>query len=372
MNILFVVERNLYYKFYGAVINEALKHGHRVFVLHDYGQQYPNPRNPKSMYFPFLNQIPNFISGEVIPGIFRQNAEITSFIKKEGIDITFSLHPKSYYLDSYIDVRWCCLQHGQDSFLSLSPYSDEEMFIYSNHWVTDKWKNDNPDVKLIEVGFYHYHRDGLDKDYIRRKYSLGNSKVFLYMPLDFIQTLVPSSFAKKLYLRYIYFSEMNVLKQIRNYCDSCGFHLVIKSRFKKILGKKFSRYGTVLYDESIYPSTIEELIYVADVVLTNFYYSTVVVESIFHKTKYITLTYDYLERDMTYAHRRYWSESQWKEVFLPDGLNRLIESGEFNADSLSRAVDKEYNQKRADEYISRYLIRSKDFGAKAIVDYISS
>jgi len=371
MKLLFVVERNLYYRFYGPLINEALNRGHDVWVLHNYGHPYLNLKNPKSLYFPFLNQIPQFRWGTIIPYVYREKKEVQEFINANNLDVVLSLHPKSFYMIEDINAKWYCLQHGQDSFLPPYRYADEGIFVYSKNWLTEKWLKENPSVNVIECGFYHYHAsDFFSPSYVRQKYGLPDKKVFLYIPLDFIQTMQLRNPIKKLYLYYIYLSETNILKKIKQFCDKHGFHIVIKSRFKRILRKKYNRYGTVLHDESIYPATIEELVYIADITLSDFYYSTVVAEAIFHKSRYITVTYDYLEYDMTYAHRRYWPEAAWRDVFLPEGLNYLIKSSDFSVASLERIMNEEYDSLKREKYVRKYLLPSNQLGVSFIMDYI--
>jgi hypothetical protein len=371
MNILFIIERGSYYKFYSPVIEEALKRNHTVYVIHNYHQPYPNAKNPKSFYFPFLNLIPQFCNGTVIPAVFRRKQEVSEFIKENRIDSVFSLHPRSRYMEKAAGINWYCLQHGQDGFQDAYGYSDEEMFIYSKEWVRQEWIDQNPDVKLIVAGAYHYHKeDFFDSKMIKQKYALPDKKIFLYIPLDSLSLMRVRNPVKKLYLYYIYLAETKILKQIKNFCDKYGYHIVIKSRFKRMLPEKYKQYGTILYDESFYPATIEELVSAADIVLSDFYYSTTVAEAAFHRSKYITITYDYLEDEITWHHKSCFSDRKWKDLFLPEGLNYLIKSSDFNSDSLVNIMNEKYNIEKGDLYVRKYLCPQEKEPVCAIMDYV--
>ena len=55
--ILFIVQRNLYYRHYGPFIKYFLCKSHAVHLLHDYSQ----PREgTKGGYFPSLSSVPQF------------------------------------------------------------------------------------------------------------------------------------------------------------------------------------------------------------------------------------------------------------------------------------------------------------------------
>ena len=56
---LFIVNRDLYYKFYSPIISELLQHDFIIFLAHDYG----HPRFPstnKNLSFVNLFKIPQF------------------------------------------------------------------------------------------------------------------------------------------------------------------------------------------------------------------------------------------------------------------------------------------------------------------------
>ncbi len=292
MRIAFLVERNIYFKTFGPVIDVGLKDGHQVFCLHSYNQ----PRTgPKGYQFPDINQTPKFQYGQVVSLEFQTDQEMIENILKNNIQVVVSLD----FGDKHLAIReklknngvfWVALQNGFDSGVISGKNLNipNRFFIYSLEWL--KWifnylgKENYNDLKdkVKSVGFWPIEdKSIIDKEKIKNNWGIPeNKKVVLLLPFPF------GSSQKTFWAKYIYgtrfFSKENdfaVCCAIRKFCDNNNAFLLVKCR-KKDPPKRYlvKMANKVIYDESFYPSTIMDCFAVADICFN--FYSTAAIESV--------------------------------------------------------------------------------------------
>jgi len=98
MKIAFLVHRNIYYKYFATIIDEALKRGHEVFCLHDYSQ---SRTGPKGYQFADIENVPNFKFGKVKTISFNNNEELLGIVGEYNIQVLITIH----FLAEYIDLK---------------------------------------------------------------------------------------------------------------------------------------------------------------------------------------------------------------------------------------------------------------------------
>ncbi|MEK7103914.1 MAG: hypothetical protein AAB842_00755 [Patescibacteria group bacterium] len=292
MNIAFLIERNVYFKTFGPLIDRALEMGHKVFCLHNYNQ---SRTGPKSYQFPYIGQTPKFQNGQVISFNFPTEDNFVERILANGIEAVISLD----FVDKYLAVRekikkdkvfWLALQNGFDTGLisgkNLS--APDKFFIYSWEWL--EWilnylgRGNREELKdrVEPVGFWLCEKNNLSSpERIRNKWGIPlDKKVVLLLPFPF------GSSQKTFWTKYVYgtrfFSKQNdynVCLAIRKFCDNNNATLLVKCR-KKDPAKDYliKMADKVIYDESFYPSTTMECFSIADICFN--FYSTAAIESV--------------------------------------------------------------------------------------------
>ena len=192
-NILFLVNRNLYYRHYGPFIDYFLNLGHNLNLLHDYSHARDGV---KGSYFPALNSVPDFKGKISFYGIYKTKNDIISFIKENSIDFVFSLNSYNYYDIDKVSIepsKWVCLQHWADNFQygPIEPFSCDHFLSYSKYWWDSFIRSDyHKDSHILKPKIHHighplnYLIDKLDRDYIKKKYNIPlDKKVLTYLPI---------------------------------------------------------------------------------------------------------------------------------------------------------------------------------------------
>ena len=322
MKIAFLIERNIYFRTFGPVINEALEKGHQVFCFHNYNQ----PKSGSKAYqFPYISQTPGFKNGKVISLDFQTKDEFIEKVLTSGVQVIVSLDFIAAYsvLKDKLkekNVFWVSLQNGFDT----GPTSGENLlmpdrfFIYSLEflgWVfeylkrTGKSQGENLlafknklQEKVKPVGFWLHQKQSLPTpSEIKNKWGIPlNKKVVLLFPFPFgsslkrpwtkyiygwhnkfLQMLLAKFFGNKRWLSQVLEKQNDhqVCLAIKKFCENNNAVLLVKCRKKDPARKYLIKMAKkVIYDESFYPSTTMECFSVADICFN--FYSTAALESV--------------------------------------------------------------------------------------------
>jgi len=214
------------------------------------------------------------------------------------VSTVFSLAGPDHYGDFAMPpgMRWICLQHGMDVFIS-NPLNSmiraDAIMVMSPFWIDyalQLYRAKNPVEEASEAAFRaKCHVVGfpeadsfksLEASALRAKFGVPpEKKVLLYLPWDknvdfgpwaevFSFPFRPHRILSRLlrnpsFLPYFFrgWHEYSIFKAIKAFCDREGVLLIVKSR-KKAMDGGFIRNGAHSYflDLSDYPPTIVELI----------------------------------------------------------------------------------------------------------------
>lgn len=365
--ILFIIERNLYYKFHGPIINQCIDAGHKVYLIHRNIQTPFNLKNQKMFYYPFLSQAPTFNSKPEKVISFASNADMTRIIVTNGIDYVFSLLSRGHYGLSKGKEIWCTIQHGIDSFKE-SSFESDYLFVYSKNWIVDDFEGQIKDCQVVECGHYYVEEDKLDRDIILEKYNLSQDKKYLFfIPLPVNEgssyTFIKGKLRRRIIIRFLLKQELLILDYLNKELKKLDIEIIIKSRFKRFLSKKYYDKAHIFYDDSFYNSSINELIYVADSVLLNFMPSGSTTETLSLKKNYSFINYPFLS-DEIFPH----TDTYIENIFLPNGKNKNIVNYK-NLAAIVTAIKNDMAEPfRKSDFFEKYLWPKGLEGARTILD----
>lgn len=357
---LFIVERNIYYKFYGPIIDELIKRGQEVHLIHRCDSEKFDLKNQKMFYYPFLSQVPQFEKRVDNLSIFKDNHEIESYINNENIDYVISLLSRGHYGLTKNNEEWCCIQHGIDSFKEVN-FDCEYFFIYTKNWINDRLFKYSSKTKIVETGIYYC--DDHDKTKICQKYNLSPEKKYIFftpLPVNTgnSYTFVKGRVQRELMNRYLLRKEKEVLKQLSKKAKSLNYEIIIKSRFKRFLTKEYSTFGHVFYDDSFYPSSVNELVSISEKVVVNYMPGAMVTEGSYYNKDFILINYPKYSESV-FRHVNNYIEN----LFLPD----LSEDCIINIEDTSKLVKRVFskNTNNTKDYRKKYV---EGPGVKTVVD----
>jgi hypothetical protein len=289
---IFLIDRQLYYKFLSPVINEVLSRGMRVLCLHSYQNDKSRFSGIKADQFAYLATCPQFSEGNPELVVWRKHEDITALITGEGVRYIYALYgPRFYGLDGSSEcneVIWIQLQHGADSFLDVTNTDEANIFAsYSKIWLEHFSRADSLNSK--NVGCPALTSVEYDPIKIRRKYTLPPQQaIIVYFAGDHPRLMGVLGILNSLWYRYVFSddswlgclqivarllskvtaTEIALVKALRSYAIEKGALFVIKSRSKRKLSPLMCNYADVVcYDESLYPSTNYELMKIASLVV---------------------------------------------------------------------------------------------------------
>ncbi len=288
----FLINRQLYYKFLGPIIDEVISRGMRAICLHDYRNDNGRFVGQKADQFASLTTCPQFGQGTPTIGLWRDSEDIVALIAREEVRCIYSLHGPSHYgLESAVmhgEVVWIQVQHGADSFLDGTGTTKADIFArYSRGWANHFFFH--PDVNACDVGFPALDSVHYDNVPIRRKYALPEqAPIIVYFTGDHPRLTWLPGLLNRLWYRYVFsddswtgrfefvakllsrvaVTELSLVRALRAYADERGAVLLLKSRSKRHLSQLIGSYADrVLYDESLYPATNYELMSIASLVV---------------------------------------------------------------------------------------------------------
>ena len=394
MRLAFLVQRANFYRLYAPIVDEALRQGWDVECWHDYSQARDGQ---KGYNFPAVESAPRFASGTPRFRTYQGLPELR--VLQNSTDAVVSLSPRPFDLDpSRSSATWLMLQHALSNFTGYGPdgfRKSDLVGLYSDHWAElaleffrekelvrpGDGTEREIETKARAVGFPEMEAASLvDPREVRRRLGIPADKPVVVM-LPYSYGFGPSSFrathrgqqwsrwalARRL-VRQVW-SDVNVVKAVRGFASRNGAHLVVKARMKR-RPPFYTRAvaGTHLYDESVYPATILELLKIASVCVG--FYSTTV-----HEAAYLGIPYVCLrptDRDVRgpRAVQRVFMDRS-KSCWDFPGVSTLLEVPEAIASLPRSALDdfKVDAQARA-AYVEKFLGYDDGRSSKRVLDEI--
>ncbi|MBI4589772.1 MAG: hypothetical protein HY725_13120 [Candidatus Rokubacteria bacterium] len=314
MRTAFLVKRANFYRLYAPVVDEALRQGWEVECWHDYSQ----PRKGQKGYnFPAVESVPSFVHGKPRFRRYYGSRELRGLLQQNSTDAVVSLTPPSSELGDEFrpsSAKWLMLQHALSNFIAYGCegfLSSDGVGLYSDYWtelVLEYFREkqlipagDQTERKIekkaLAVGFPEMEASRLvDPGEVRHRLGIpGDKPVVVFLPYSygfglssFRATHPDQERSRWDQLSYILrqcWTDLNVVKAVRAFCDRNGAHLIVKARLKRptpIYTKALA--DTHLYDESVYPATILEVLSIASLCIG--FYSTTV-----HEAAYLGIPY---------------------------------------------------------------------------------
>lgn len=318
MRIGFLVLRDNYFGFFGVLIDQALKRGHKVFCFHYYGQ---TKKGSKAYQFPSIEKTPVFLNGKVFSLPFNNPEDLKRVILESRVNAVISLDftEENNKLKSELKekgIYWVALQNGFDAAVRGTMITIPDLFFaYSKEWLKltslcAKNKFCEISENTREGGFWPAQQKSLiDKQEVRKKWSIPkDKKVVLFLPFPFNSSIdkywtrfvfgMNFPFWQKIILRILKIlrkisnqdfqrflnqvhlreNDKRLTMALKKFCDKNNAMLIVKCR-KKDPPKRYLRKvaDKTLFDENFYPSTIMECMAVSDICFN--FYSTAAIEA---------------------------------------------------------------------------------------------
>ena len=406
--ILFLTNRNIYYRHYGPFINYLLNEESSVHLLHDFN----HPRKGlKKDYFPHLHSVPQFNKNIQFIGYYNDKNDIVNYINQNDIQVIFSLHSYISYGINKHEInksKWVTLQHWADNF----QHGTEEvlkcdLFLsYSKFW-WDSFLNseyhlkENSNINLPKV--YHighplnYLNNDLDKNLIKKKYCfLPEKKVLTYLPIGPPRGYAFENIFQKIWLAGHYSSlipslkwkiikaidrllifrtrekkvkEKDIIIAIKRFCLTNNFTFVIKLRAKSTCTQIMIECADkILYDENLYPPTITELMHVSDITISH--QSMTTFEAMAMKGYCINIDLKPVLGIMDKVHRTLFNK-EWESVLNIKNMSKEYSGSEFiNEFASSSSNDFDFNEKHYDDFMLKYFSGTKPENFEKAIDKI--
>ncbi len=288
---LFLIDRQLYYKYLAPVIDELLGRGIAVVCLHDYGDSPNRQSGIKADQFPLLSSCPQFANGSPTVRSRVKLAQIEETIREEDVDLVVSLHgPNHYEISPPMRERmvWVQVQHGHDCFRDEAGVAEADIFAcYSSVWPLHFMSSAT--ANTCYVGCPAMDAVEYSRARIVEKYALPNGReIITYFANDEPRLTWVPHFLDRMWYRFVFnddawgrnlswlylflshafVTELGLVRELRAYADARNALLVIKSRAKRKLSMRIAALADfVLYDETYYPATNYELMSISSLVV---------------------------------------------------------------------------------------------------------
>ncbi len=288
---LFLIDRQLYYKYLAPVIDELLGRGVAVICLHDYGNSAQRHAGIKADQFPLLSSCPQFTNGAPTLRSRVGRVQIEEVMREEDVDLVVALHgPNHYEISPLVRERavWIQVQHGHDCFREKAGVAEADIFAcYAPIWPTQFMAVATPNTHYVGCPAM----DAVDYSAARiaAKYTLPQgTEIITYFANDEPRLTWVPGFLNRIWYRFVFsddswgrrlgwlyevlsravVTELGLVRELRAYADARNALLVIKSRAKRKLSERIAALADrVLYDETYYPATNYELMRVSSLVV---------------------------------------------------------------------------------------------------------
>ena len=315
MKLAFIIERRSYYRLLGPIIDEALAQGLEVECWHNYG----HPQTGlKGYQFPSIALAPTFGNGRPALTPYHEIDELRRWLLQHRADVVIALHPPSrYFADPPRESlpKWVGVQYAAEFFTqdpSWGLLACDVIAVYSDwwvRWVMAYWQQEgrvSPACeqrlreKVVVVGFPELDQVRLiNPAAIRRRWGIPPDQPVVAL-LPFPGSIHPSFWARKIFLephplkqaanvvldgRFKYWphilhgwTDIRMVQAVREFCDRQQAHLLVKSRLKTPTPAYTKTLAdTHVVDESDYPSTILEVLSIANLCIS--FYSMAALEA---------------------------------------------------------------------------------------------
>ncbi len=380
--IAFIIQKKLYIKFLGPVIEHLSKKNFEIHILYDYSQ---SRYSLKWRDFPSIDLFHSNSLNKIKKKIFFNTEDLLKIINNGNIKIIASLLPYNYFNLSkkkLRNVNWILFQHGMDLFWKINDnINSDYIFLYSDYWkklLIKFFKNKNlkyNSSKLIVTGNpqFEYTKFSTNIE-IREKYNIPlKKKVFLFLclgqPNDY--SYLEKNIIKSLYLKlffispnieskfywirkiiyklssYILTNELTILRNFSNLCKKKGYFLIFKSRSKRILDDYIkSLSNLILYDDQLVPSTTLELMKISD--NTASFISTSPGESAFSESYHFTISHKLFS-----SFENIYTRSFDKDYFDYNQVNQMVTISELE-NYIEKKKLKKINLTSRMNYLNKY------------------
>jgi hypothetical protein len=300
-----------FYRLFAPIVDEALRRGWDVECWHDYTH---TRIGQKAYNFPEVGTAPRFVHGapRVLP--YGGAPELPSLLKRT--DAVVSLTPPSAELNGAgaAPATWLMLQHAMSNFIAYGAegfLSSDAVGLYSDYWIDTSVEYFRARGLLepgaqaeraireraVVVGFPEMEAARLvDPDAVRSRLRIPPGRpVVVLLPYSYgfgfasyrathpawtgnnRELLAP--LARQLW------ADVRVARAIKAFCTRTGAHLIVKARLKRP-PNFYTRTvaDTTIYDESVYPATILEVLSIASLCIG--FFSTAV-----HEAAYLGVPY---------------------------------------------------------------------------------
>ncbi len=353
--VVFLIDRNIYYKYLAPVIDEALKYHLKITLLHLSHGTNLKKGDDKLFYYPQLSQIPQFHKKIQHSAMLNDIDELKEYLKRNKTKLVFSLHPRNRYGIEASDLKWVTVQHGIDS--TKYPHQETDYYItYTKHWLEGNSISEG--CKIFEAGLFYANQEFVGiRESVCGKYNLDpDKKYFLFIPLPSDSPQNYIFFPNKLYAYYhlkrLEKIELNILDHLKKSLKNSDTELIIKSRFKRLLPAKYREYGHIIYDETFHPNTISELCSISSHCFINFMPTATTIELAAFNLPFTFIHYPEYDK-YVFSHIK----NKMKDIFLPEKPTSWVLH--TNLDRLSDATNDQqgFDQKYITQYIknSNYL-----------------
>lgn len=323
MRIGFLIGRDLFYKHFASIIEEALKRGHQVFCLHDYSQ---SKDGPKGYQFPWLSKMPKFQSGIPQAISFTDKSEFLEAIKEKGIQVIVVLQSPPQYIALKKELK----KYGV-FMVALQVVGDvvseadrlglfDRYFVYSDTWLelSQSCLSDQGIIKEEDIpanveklkktvkstGFSELDQVRfINADTVRAEWGIPKEKpVVLFLPFPFhctsdkfwapfiygfhnrlLQLPVALLSFNRRYIRQVWnrWNDKRVTLAVKKFCEKNNAYLLVKARKKEPPRKYLTKIAdkVIYYDEGFYPATILKCLSISALCLN--FFSFTVLEDIF-------------------------------------------------------------------------------------------
>lgn len=396
MRIAFLIKRANFYRLYAPVVDEALRQGWEVECWHDYSQA----RNGQKGYnFPAVESAPRFVHGKPRFRTYYGSRELRGLLQQDSTDAVVSLTSRSYELgDGAVSssARWLMLQHALSNFVAYGCegfLSSDGVGLYSDHWAElglDYFRErqlirpgnhteEQIQKKAVAVGFPEMEAAKLvNPGEVRRRLGIPPDRpVVVLLPYSYGFGLSSSRATHTHRGRWAQLSciarecwtDVRVVRAVRAFCDRNGAYLIVKARLKRRPPAYAKALADMhLYDESVYPATILEILSIASLCIGS--YSTTV-----HETAYLGVPYLCIRpacRDVRGdpALQRVFLDRRHSSFDFP-GVSVVVEAPEVSRVLPRKSLgDFTMNAEARTAYVARFLGYDDGHNSKRVLDEV--
>ena len=334
------------------MIEHLLAKNVEVHLLHLRSPETLERSNNKAFYYPFLSQVPPFKNGSPVVASYQEDVELSDYVRAHNINNIFSLSSRSSYHASFSDITWHALQHGIDT-LGENGFDSDHLYIYTRAWVDESRLLVPKYTEIHEVGLYHLGPIATREE-ILAKYGLPRDRKFLFFaPLPGSSGseyffLGHNRFDRWLLNRRLIAHEKMLLAQMSKILKAEGWELIIKSRFKRFLDPSYAECGHVFYDETFFPSTVNELISISEAVVCNLMFSALCTEALELAKPYYVVHHPQHDRQLIpYLDR------QIPKLFNPGGESDCVSATDL--DWIAKLIRGQLPKQPHARYLNHYL-----------------